>query len=178
MLIVGAAMLLIGAGKRLEEPPLRGFAKPDVQPVKVELISEHASLQPGGMTHLGVHFELESGWHIYAQDPGDAGLPTTVAWSAPAEVSIGPLRWPPAQEFLDPGDIHTFGFSGMLVLTSPVTVAAHAAHGSTILIQADVSWMACKELCIPDNTRLELSLPVLEQPPALSTHAEFFDQVH
>ena len=41
--------------------PVKGFAVPQEQPVTVELIAEHASIQPGGTTRVGAHFEIEIG---------------------------------------------------------------------------------------------------------------------
>lgn len=154
--------------------PVEEFPQPESRPhpVAAELITEHASVQPGGTTRVGVHFEIEEGWHIYAQTPGDAGLPTNIAWLGPG-ARFGPLQWPPFHEFVDPGDIHTFGYSGSAVLFSDLT-ANRGAEGS-IPITATVSWLACKDLCIPGKAEFELSLPVYEGAPIPSTHAEFFD---
>ena len=114
----------VGAsGKEPTSDQLKGFAAREGAPVKAELIAEHASLQPGGRTRVGVSFELEEGWHIYAKEPGDAGLPTKITWSGPRGVTFGPLVWPVAQEFNDPGDIKTFGYSGAVVLASDLTLS-------------------------------------------------------
>jgi DsbC/DsbD-like thiol-disulfide interchange protein len=146
-------------------------------PVRAELVAEHASVQPQGSTRIGVRFDLEPGWHIYAKDSGDAGLPTSVEWSAPAGASIGPLRWPTPQEFNDPGDIRTYGYSGTIVLFSTFTPPPGAAPGATIPISSHVKWLACNAICIPGSAALEFALPITADPPALSPHAELFDQV-
>src|SRR3989338_3592053 len=101
-----------------------GFAEPEEHPVKATLITEHVSVQPGWQTHIGVLFDIEEGWHIYAQDPGDAGLPTTVEFSGPPVVQFGPVQYPPPTAFNDPGDIETFGYSRAVVLASRLTVEA------------------------------------------------------
>ena len=152
------------------------FPVPDEGPVTAELITQHASIQPGGQTRIGVHFELEEGWHIYAKEPGDAGLPTTVSWWAPSGTLVGAVEWPPAEEFLDPGDIRTYGYQGTTVLSSLFGVNRGMAAGITVPIRAEVSWLACKEICIPGSATLELSLPVTKDPPAFSTHAQLFEQ--
>jgi len=152
-----------------------GFAAPDEHPVTAELIAEHASIQAGSSTRVGVHFELEEGWHIYAKDPGEAGLPTQITWSVPTGVSVGDLQWPAPQHFIDPGDIKTFGYSGALVLGSLLTYHTGRAAYAEIPIQAQVKWLACKELCIPGAATLSLTLPVSSSPPVPSTHAELFE---
>lgn len=157
------------------------FATPEGgHPVSAELIAEHASIQPGGATRVGVHFELEEGWHIYAHDPGDAGLPTTVIWKPLEGQRYGPLQWPPHQEFVDPGDIRTRGYSGSVVLSSTLTISPRAVSsppGAAQGIRARAEWLACKEICLPGSADLELGLPVSIAPPALSAHAELFDHV-
>ena len=162
-----------------DEPVPAGFAAaPDEQPVKVELIAEQASVQPGGRTRIGVHFELEEGWHIYADPPGDAGLPTTITWMAPRGVMVGPIQWPKPERFVDPGDIRTSGYSGVVVPYSTVTLPTRQLDGDAVVLRAQVSWLACHELCIPGKTELELTLPVSEQPPVASTHAELFEHTN
>ena len=155
-----------------------GFAAPQEQPVTAELITEHASIQPGGQTRIGVHLEIEEGWHIYAKDPGDAGLPTKITWTSSPEgvTSFGPIHWPPYKEFRDPGNIRTFGYSTAVVLSSSITLTP-VIHRSfeTLLLHAHVQWLACKEICLPGKARLELSLQVSANSPVLSTHAELFD---
>lgn len=164
------------------------------QPVKAELITEHASIQPGGQTHIGVRFDLEPGWHIYAKQPGDAGLPTTIAWSVPDSlahwVTFGPLRYPIPKRFIDPGNIRTFGYSDPVVLASELelsstlkpgqiipqraSVGPPSVMGDSILVKAKASWLACNEICIPGSADLQLHLPVRPDLPPLSSEAKRF----
>ena len=155
----------------------QGSTRSVPSPVTAELISEHASIQPGGKTRIGVHIEIEEGWHIYANDPGDAGLPTKISWSANVGASFSELYWPTPQEFLDPGNIRTFGYSGTVVLYSTVHPHSWRETPSELTVYADVKWLACKDLCVPGSAQLELTLPVSDQPPVFSTHAQFFEQV-
>ena len=46
----------------------------------VELISENQSIAIGHPFYLGLHFQLEKGWHIYWVNPGDSGEPPRVTW--------------------------------------------------------------------------------------------------
>lgn len=159
-----------------EKAPI--FASADDQPVVATLIAEHESIQPGGTTRVGVHFELEKGWHIYAEEPGDAGLPTEVKWSAPWG-SFGPIQWPTPTAFLDPGEIRTFGYEGTVVLASTYSLIPGRwleSPPDPIPITAKLTWLACKEICIPGSANLELPLPWSHDPPALSAHAQLFEQ--
>ena len=98
-----------------------------------------------------MHFELEDGWHMYVEDPGDAGLPTTICWTGASDMTFGPLQWPPAQRFVDPGDIKTFGYAEAVVLFSRLSVSTQAAPDASLPIQARATWLACKEICIPGS---------------------------
>ena len=177
---VGQGLLLaavaVGIGSACRAESKSPFTQTEEQPVAATLIAEHASIQPGGSTRIGILFEIEDGWHIYAQDPGDAGLPTKVTWSGSERLSFGPLQWPLAHEFHDPGDIRTFGYTGDLVLFSTMAVPAEwpGRLAAGIRVTADVRWLACKEICLPGKANLELVLPLSPDPPVPSTHAELF----
>jgi thiol:disulfide interchange protein DsbD len=139
-----------------------GLAEPEHHPVTATVITEHASIL----------FELEEGWHIYAKEPGDAGLPTKVAWSAPEGIVLGALEWPAPQTFAESGDIKTYGYTGAVVLASTLTTPMDAA--TAITLQAKVTWLACKEICLPGSAALELTLPVRAEAPQASPDAAHF----
>ncbi|MBI2496085.1 MAG: hypothetical protein HYW10_05970, partial [Candidatus Omnitrophica bacterium] len=116
----------------------------------------------------------EEGWHIYAQKPGDAGLPTIVSWSAPEGATVEPLPWPKPRQFLDPGDIRTFGYTGTVLLSSQLAWASGNAAVASIPIQARVEWLACYDVCIPGSADVSLTLPVSPDAPTLSPNAKLF----
>lgn len=152
----------------------RGLVPPGAQHVNAALVAEHATVQPGGQTRIGVYFTMDRGWHIYAQDPGDAGLPTNVSWSVPDGVAVGPLRWPKPKKFRDPGKIRTFGYANAVLLASTLNPAPESA-GAAIPIRARVKWLACKRICVPGSADVSLSLPVSLDAPTLSPNAKLFE---
>ena len=177
VIVLGLAVFQMGSQVAAEAAGVkrvRGFAAPEEQPVTAELIAAQTSIQPGGTTQIGVLFRMEEGWHIYAEEPGEAGLATSVSWSVPASVSVGPLQWPPPQAFVEPGDIRTFGYEGAVVLPSLLRLAREADPRGTLPITAEVSWLACRDICIPGSATLTLVLPISPHPPAPSAHAEWF----
>ena len=176
MSFCGVALAAEAAGKHPSERPSGSFALPKEQPVEVELIAEHATFPSNDGTHVGVFFKLQEGWHIYAEDPGDAGLPTKITWESLPGVHFGPIVWPPAKELHDPGNIKTFGYTGSVLLASALTYVARESVPE-LPITAHVEWLACKELCIPGKADLHLTLPVSasSEPPQLSAHAALFE---
>ena len=164
---------LEAAGKKPIGDRLKGLMGTEAQPVQAQLVAEHASLQPGGRTRVGVSFTIQEGWHIYAQNPGDAGRPTKIVWFGPWGATFSPLVWPKPQAFIDPGDIKTFGYTNAVLLSS--TLSLSSTVKAAVQVKAKAEWLACKEACIPGSAELELTLLVSDATPALSTHANFFE---
>ncbi len=185
---VVAGFVLLSSGAVLAQPESDAGAKPavaasDEQPVAVAVIAEHASIQPGGATRVAVYFDIADGWHIYALEPGDAGLPTDVMWTAPSGIEVGPLHWPLPKDFNEPGGIKTHGYSGTVVPFSSLLYPTARPDGSPapalsdIHLKANVKWLACKHVCVPGSASPELTLPVSANKPVLSAHARFFEHV-
>ena len=78
-------VVLLSIATRLSAQPQR------VGPVEVEMVAEQASIQPGQPLRVGLHIVPDHHWHVYWQNPGDAGLPPTLKWSLPALRSGGKL---------------------------------------------------------------------------------------
>ena len=46
--------------------------------VHLTLISDKATIAPGGAATIGVRLQMEPGWHTYWKNPGDSGTSTSV----------------------------------------------------------------------------------------------------
>ena len=110
--------------------------------------------------HLGVRFEIKPGWHIYWRNPGGAGLATDIRWELPAGFQADELEWPLPIGFTQSEGIPGYGYEGTVVLASRV----HAARGFDpvrSIVKAEVSWLACKGVCVLGSARLEGKLAEL-----------------
>ncbi len=56
----------------------------------------------------------------------------------------------------------------MLLLTE-ITPPAHYSSKEPVTLKADVSWLACKEQCVPGNAKVELNLPLTSTTPMHNT---------
>lgn len=137
---------------------------------EVRLIAATADHRPGEAVEIGIAFRLDPGWHIYAANPGDAGLPTEVAWTLPAGASVGPLVYPPHRTF-DEAGLTTYGYADRAVFTAR---AVSPREEAPLPIAARVSWLICKEICIPGEARLDLVLPLAKGAPLPSLDAPLF----
>jgi DsbC/DsbD-like thiol-disulfide interchange protein len=146
---------LLAAGPVGAEPP---------QAVHAQLVADVAGVAAGKSFRLGVLFHIEPGWHIYWKDPGDAGMATSIAFGVPRGFRAGELLWPVPKSWVLPGDIHNNGYEDAVLLAAPVEAPAGLASGAKAPVDAEVRWLACKEVCVPGRARLTLELPVVETP--------------
>jgi thiol:disulfide interchange protein DsbD len=131
----------------------------------LELVAENQWIAAGHDFNLGLHFELESGWHIYWINPGDSGEPARVKWQLPADVTAGTLQWPTPRRLGTPS-IVDFGYQDGVTLIVPMHAQGSLGLGEPAKIAAQVKVLVCREMCIPGSAQLSLVLPVKSESPA------------
>ncbi|MGA3211028.1 MAG: protein-disulfide reductase DsbD domain-containing protein [Terriglobales bacterium] len=142
----------------ISSPTHASTSKASAPHAKVSLISEHAAFVPGQETWLGIQFQLEPGWHIYWLNPGDSGVPPRVTWNLSPGLTMGEIQWPVPERITAPS-VTDYGYSQSVLLMAPLS--AVAAPGPQLAdIGADVRWLVCRELCLPGQAKLQLTLPV------------------
>jgi len=62
--------------------------------VTISLVPEWRGVVPGRSMGLAVRFQLEPGWHVYWENPGESGIATAVEWTLPPGFRAGALRFP------------------------------------------------------------------------------------
>ncbi len=127
--------------------------------VAAELVSEFEALTPGQAASVGLRLVHEPHWHTYWTVPGDAGLPTRLAWQLPPGVQAGPIQWP-VPELLRVGSLANYGYEGTVLLPVTIKTPAALAPGSTVRLAAHADWLVCADICIPESADLTLVLPV------------------
>jgi len=128
--------------------------------VSARLIASTSAVVPGQGFLLGVELTMADGWHVYWKNPGDAGLATEVQWQVPKAFQQERLPWPVPIRFTMPGDITSFGYSGSVMLATQWLAPKDLRAGETVTLAAKVSWLACKDLCVPGQATVRLTLPV------------------
>ncbi|WP_207538666.1 protein-disulfide reductase DsbD family protein [Sabulicella rubraurantiaca] len=143
--------------------PLRALAvesAPVTSPrATATLLADRAAIAPGEEFRLMLFLRLAPGWHSYWSNPGDAGAPPEVALRLPEGWSAGDLQFP-APERIPFGPLMNFGYKGEVGFPLPVTAPATLRPGETVAIEAEATWLACADVCIPEEGRFTLSLPV------------------
>jgi len=131
--------------------------------VEAELLAESAALVPGSSGMLGIRVRHTPEWHTYWINPGDAGYALRLSWVLPEGVTVGSTQWPvPKRIFTgDPkAPITNFGYDGEVLLLIPVSVAATFKAEKPVSLIARADWLVCRDMCIPEEGELQISLPV------------------
>jgi len=127
--------------------------------VKLELVSEQNAFVSGKELFVGIRFILEDGWHTYWINPGDSGEPPRIQWHLPEGFQAGTIQWPYPARLTTPS-FTNYGYEYQVLLMVPVRLPATLKEGETEKIAAQVHYLICRDVCIPGQKQLELSLPV------------------
>ena len=128
--------------------------------VRVDLLSEQAGLTAGGEVWIGIRQRIAPGWHTYWTNPGDSGEPMTMEWTLPPGFAAGPIVWP-HPERIPVGPAMSHGYTGEVVLLARLTAPPDLAPGRPVTIGGRAAWLVCEKTCIPEEARVELTLPVV-----------------
>ena len=121
--------------------------------VVATLVSDTDHVQPGQPMHLGLRLKMKPGWHTYWSNPGDAGAPSELTLTVPADAKAGAIEWPVPLR-LPEGPLMSYGYTGEVVL--PVTVTPGAG---ALVVEASASWLVCEKICVPEEGVFNLRLP-------------------
>ncbi|VXB94921.1 protein-disulfide reductase DsbD [Massilia sp. 9I] len=134
------------------------------------LLHAPAGIKPGAEVWLGLRIQHQPHWHTYWLNPGDSGLPTTMAWTLPPGFRAGDIAWPTPKQ-LPLGPLMNYGYDGDLLL--PVRLAVPADYrGGPVPVKLRADFLICEEVCIPEFAELDT---VLDAAP-VATEATLFER--
>jgi thiol:disulfide interchange protein DsbD len=143
--------------------------------VRAELISEVSEVKAGEPFWVALRETIRPHWHTYWKNPGDSGLPTEINWILPAGVKADPIVWP-TPTLIDVSGVTNYGFQDDVLLLVKITPPADLA-GNTLVLAANANWLVCDDVCIPEEGKFTLTLPVgPTAKPANSATRALFDQ--
>jgi len=125
---------------------------------KATLILSADTAKPGDTILAGLDLKMDAGWHVYWKNPGSAGIPTEIKWQLPAGISAGDIQWPLPKK-IPPIELTAYGYEDEVVLIVPLTLASNLAFGPLDL-RADLSWLECKEQCVPGKASVQTTLTI------------------
>ena len=143
----------------------------DTGHLEAQLVRQTQWAAPGSTVHIALVQDIDEGWHTYWTNPGDTGQATALTWTPPAGVRIGEPVWPtPGRILTEAGTdrFMSYAYQGQVVTPVPVEVPGWARPGDSLNIQVAATFYVCSDtLCIPEDARLSLELPVREGRPPL-----------
>jgi thiol:disulfide interchange protein/DsbC/DsbD-like thiol-disulfide interchange protein len=167
--LLALLLVLIAAG------PAFGQTVVQTDNVRAELLADVAAVKPGAPFWVGLRQTIRPKWHTYWKNPGESGLPTEIKWNLPEGVKADPIVWPTPHLF-DISGVINYGFQNEAMLLVRITPAADLS-GRSLKLTAEANWLVCEDVCIPEDGKFELSLPIAAAatPAAPATRA-IFDQ--
>ena len=130
--------------------------------VEGQLHSARAAVAPGETFTIVLRQNIREGWHTYWRNPGDSGEATEITWLNPQGFAFAPLQWP-APEAVPFAGIVNYGYHGEVLMPISVTVPANAPVGQTLTFNANIYWLVCADICIPEEGVLTLTLRIAAQ---------------
>ncbi len=132
----------------------------DAPHVHVQLVIPASSLARGAAADAGLYFKIDSGWHVYWKNAGDAGEPPHLKWTLPQGITAGPLQFP-APKRLPLPPLMDFGYEDEVLFPFQLTVAQSANAGSAVL-HTKADWLVCQATCIPGKAELEVTRTIAD----------------
>ena len=159
-------LLLAGACATAALAQSDSHATVKAQHLTVSLLVPPAQIYPGQSFSAGLDFRLEDGWHVYWTNAGDSGEPPTINWKLPPGITASAIEFPPPQR-LPLGPLMDFGYENEVVFPIPIQVASDFRPQARLApLTAHVTWLVCREVCIPGKADLALSRAALAAPPS------------
>ena len=147
---------LITALLALIATPLSAAA-PHIRP---QLVAESDAPAAGAETTLALVMRPDAGWHGYWKNPGDAGVETSIVWSVPAGVTVGPFAYPVPQTLIISGlmnYVYEAEYAQLIALKLPPGLAP----GTKLPIRGKANWLACTDqICVPESAEIAIDLVV------------------
>ena len=124
------------------------------------LITDTDVVAPDAPFHAALRLRLAPGWHTYWMNPGDAGYPPSLTLSLPPGASASNLEFPVPQRLLE-GTLTAYGYTGDVILPFSITPGQDGLR-----TQAHVEWLACKDVCVPEQADFSLDLKAGHPAPS------------
>ncbi|MEZ5413032.1 MAG: protein-disulfide reductase DsbD family protein [Opitutaceae bacterium] len=136
--------------------------------VQASLVATEQFIQAGKPFTVALRLQHEPHWHTYWLNPG-TGLATEITWNLPDGFAAGAIQWPVPKVLRDhTGTIIGNGYEDDLLLPVTITPPAGLKPDTVVTLKARADWLMCKEVCIPGDEELELTLPVYAEEPAVN----------
>ena len=123
---------------------------------QVRLISPTTHNDGSKNIYVGLEYQLQEGWKTYWQSPGDGGFPQEIIWKNSTNIKSLEISWPTPEQFEILG-LQSVGYNNHVIFPLQLTLEDFSQPTSVVL---DVTYLTCKDICIPGSAHLKLFIPV------------------
>lgn len=153
LICVGLALTTVAAGGALG---VGSSASPWVDSTnsKVRLVS--ATVEREGKTVLmaGIQLRMNPEWKTYWKNPGDSGVPPGFDWTGSTNLKHAKVLYPAPHRFAE-ADGWAIGYDDEVVFPIKITPER---EDEPVTLRLGFDYGLCKDLCIPNEVSLRLTL--------------------
>jgi DsbC/DsbD-like thiol-disulfide interchange protein len=121
---------------------------------RVRLVSGTVDVDGAPALVAGIQLRMDSGWKTYWRNPGDSGVPPSFDWTGSKNLKHAEVLYPAPHRFADAGGT-AIGYEDQVVF--PVKLTPER-DGEPIDLKLAFAFGLCKDLCIPNDVSLGLTL--------------------
>ena len=121
---------------------------------KLRLISPYAQNNTKNFI-VGLEYQMEPGWKTYWKSPGDGGFAQTISWENSLNVKNVNILWPTPVKFEILG-LTSLGYENNVIFPLEVEIEDELQN---IFLNLHVSFLICKDICIPGDASIFLEIP-------------------
>ena len=121
---------------------------------KARLVSGTVERDGGPALMAGVQLRMNPEWKTYWKNPGDSGVPPSFDWSGSTNLKHAEVLYPAPHRFADGGGT-SIGYDDEIVF--PIEITPVRA-GEPVILKLTFDYGLCKDLCIPNQVSLGLTL--------------------
>lgn len=141
---------------------------------QAELLTSSQTAVLGEKLWIMIKITPQNGWHIYWNNPGDVGLPTTAELSSDLGTVLLKRQSSPKHFFIQ-NLITQYAYDNDAYWLFELSLPKQTNESlEAISLNADISWLACKEECVAENMTISKAIPFADKiQPTPSWKKEF-----
>ena len=151
MKLLRLSLFLLFSSFTFAEPVNTGHAK-------VSLVTDYIYSSDNSEMIVGIKMDMQKHWHTYWKNPGDSGGPVKVDWQLPEGVTVSDVNWP-APELIPYPPLMTYGYEDFVIFPFKLTIPKGLDQFDIV---ADVDFLICDDICVPEKATLKNSLNSLD----------------
>ena len=121
---------------------------------KLRLISPYSQNDEKNIL-IGLEYKMQPGWKTYWKSPGDGGFAQSISWENSVNVKNVNILWPTPIEFEILG-LTSLGYQNNVIFPLEVEIEDELQNTS---LNLHVSFLICKDICLPGDARIFLEIP-------------------